>query len=134
MYKRQVPIQADWDAARLVQAFTDAYREKFGNTLADIPVTIVNLRTVVIGVRSSSTLPHAAQDGRGAPQPASRRPVHFGRQWHDTPVYLREQFAPGMTLEGPAIVEQSDTTTVIEPDMGLTVDKHGNLLVRVKGA
>jgi len=130
----RVPIQADWDAARLVQAFTDAYREKFGNTLADIPVTIVNLRTVVIGVRSSSTLPHAAQDGRGAPQPASRRPVHFGRQWHDTPVYLREQFAPGMTLEGPAIVEQSDTTTVIEPDMGLTVDKHGNLLVRVKGA
>ena len=39
--------------------------------------------------------------------------------------------APGMTLDGPAIIEQSDTTTVIEPDMALTVDKHGNLLVKV---
>ena len=36
-----------------------------------------------------------------------------------------------MTLAGPAIVEQTDTTTVIEPDMSLTVDKHGNLLVKV---
>ena len=37
-----------------------------------------------------------------------------------------------MTLDGPAIVEQSDTTTVIEPDMTLAVDRHGNLLVKVK--
>jgi N-methylhydantoinase A len=37
-----------------------------------------------------------------------------------------------MVFEGPAIVEQSDTTTVIEPDMTATVDVHGNLLVKVK--
>ena len=37
-----------------------------------------------------------------------------------------------MTLDGPAIIEQSDTTTVIEPDMTLRVDEHGNLLVKVK--
>ncbi|MDB5846824.1 MAG: hypothetical protein JWP29_576, partial [Rhodoferax sp.] len=35
-------------------------------------------------------------------------------------------------LDGPAIIEQSDTTTVIEPDMSLTVDTQGNLLVKVK--
>ena len=128
----RVPIEPGWDAARLTQAFNDAYREKFGNTLADMPVAIVNLRTVVLGVRSSSTLPHASGEGRTVPAPASRRPVHFGRRWHDTPVYQRDQFAPGMTLDGPAIVEQSDTTTVIEPDMALTVDRHGNLLVKVK--
>ena len=37
-----------------------------------------------------------------------------------------------MTLDGPAIVEQSDTTTVIEPGMTLRVDRHGNLMVRVR--
>lgn len=62
--------------------------------------------------------------------PRGRRPVHFGRTWHDTPVYRREALLPGMSLAGPAIVEQSDTTTVIEPDMALTVDRHGNLLVK----
>ena len=128
----RVPIEPGWDAARLTQAFNDAYRDKFGNTLADMPVAIVNLRTVVVGVRSSSTLPHASGEGRKVPAPASRRPVHFGTRWHDTPVYQRDQFAPGMTLDGPAIVEQSDTTTVIEPDMTLAVDRHGNLLVKVK--
>jgi N-methylhydantoinase A/oxoprolinase/acetone carboxylase beta subunit len=37
-----------------------------------------------------------------------------------------------MSFHGPAIVEQSDTTTVIEPDMSVTVDEHGNLLAKVK--
>ena len=36
------------------------------------------------------------------------------------------------TIDGPCIVEQSDTTTVIEPDMALTVDMNGNMLVKVK--
>ena len=127
-----VPIEPGWDATRLEQAFNDAYREKFGNTLADMPVVIVNLRTIVVGTRSSAALPHASQGGGGTPQPQSRRQVHFGKAWHDTPVYVREVFAPGMRLGGPAIIEQSDTTTVIEPDMALTVDKYGNLLVKVQ--
>lgn len=37
-----------------------------------------------------------------------------------------------MTFDGPAIVEQSDTTTVVEPDMGVTVDAKGNMLVKVR--
>jgi len=132
IHSLRVPIEADWEAERLERAFNDAYRDKFGNTLDGMAVVIVNLRTVVVGTRSSSALPHAAEGRRGTPQPLSRRPVHFGSRWHDTPVYARDAFAPGMTLDGPAIVEQSDTTTVIEPDMALTVDKHGNLLVKVK--
>ncbi len=128
----QVAIEPEWDNARLAQAFNDAYRDKFGNTLADMAVVIVNLRTVVVGTRSGSPLPQAREGGSGTPQPVSRRRVHFGTAWHDTPVYARDDFAPGMALDGPAIVEQMDTTTVIEPDMALTVDRHGNLLVKVK--
>jgi N-methylhydantoinase A/oxoprolinase/acetone carboxylase beta subunit len=37
-----------------------------------------------------------------------------------------------MAFEGPAIIEQKDTTTVVEPDMALVVDAHSNLLVKVK--
>ena len=127
-----VPIQAGWDTEKLTQAFNNAYSEKFGNTLDGIPAVIVNLRTVVVGTRSGNPLPQAPVASSGEPEPVSRRPVHFGKAWQDTPVFTREVFAPGMTLDGPAIVEQSDTTTVIEPDMTLTVDKNGNLLVKVK--
>jgi N-methylhydantoinase A len=132
IHSLRVPIEAGWDGPRLEQAFNDAYRETFGNTLADMPVVIVNVRTVVVGTRSSAALPQGREGSGGSPAPVSRRPVHFGKAWHDTPVFAREAFLPGMTLDGPAIVEQSDTTTVIEPDMALTVDKHGNLLVKVR--
>jgi N-methylhydantoinase A len=127
----RVTIEPEWDAARLNQAFQDAYKEKFGNTLEGMPVVIVNLRTIVVGTRTSSALPHVAAAVTGQPVAKGRRPVYFGG-WHDTLVYQRDDLGPGMAFDGPAIVEQSDTTTVIEPDMTVTVDAHGNLLAKVK--
>ena len=128
----RVTIEADWDSARLARAFNDAYREKFGNTLDNMPVAVVNLRTVVVGQRSSAALPQrAAAAGGGTPVASSRRPVHFNA-WYDTPVYQRDALTPGLVFNGPAIVEQSDTTTVIEPDMVVTVDARSNLLAQVK--
>ena len=47
----------------------------------------------------------------------------------DTPIFRRADLKPGMTLAGPAIVEQSDTTTVVEPRMTLRVDRFHNLIV-----
>jgi N-methylhydantoinase A len=116
----------------LEQAFLDVYRNQFGNTLKEIAVVLVNLRTVAVGSRSTAASARpAVPPSNATPQPIGRRRAHFGR-WHDTPVYQREDLLPGMALEGPAIIEQSDTTTVVEPDMALVVDAHSNLLVKVK--
>ena len=131
----RVAIEPDWSPARLEQAFLDAYREKFGNTLTGIPAVIVNLRTIVVGARAPTPLPKAVpsttQASGGMPVPTGSRPVYFGG-WRDTPVYHRDGLTPGLSFDGPAIVEQRDTTTVIEPDMAATVDAQGNLLVKVK--
>jgi N-methylhydantoinase A len=94
-------------------------------------VMLVNLRTVAVGQRNRSELPHSASQGSGAPRVWQRRRVHFNG-WYDTPIYQRADLAPGMHFDGPAIVEQSDTTTVVEPGMDVTVDAKGNLLVKVK--
>ncbi len=131
IHSLRVPIEPDWDSARLEQAFNDVYREKFGNTLVGIPVVMVILRTIAIGARTSASLPQVEVGAGGDPRPAARRPVHFN-QWYDTPVYQRTELAPGMRFDGPAIIEQSDTTTVVEPSMGVVVDAKGNLLVKVK--
>jgi N-methylhydantoinase A len=56
--------------------------------------------------------------------------VHFGA-WTDTPVHRRADLVPGTAFDGPAIVQQSDTTTVVEPGMRVRVDGHGNLLVEL---
>ena len=131
IHSLRVTIEAQWDNERLERAFKDVYQATFGNTLTGMPVMIVNLRTIAIGKRTSAALPHGVSTARGTPKAQSRRPVHFNA-WHDTPVYRREDLAAGMFFDGPAIVEQSDTTTVVEPGMGVTVDAQGNLLVKVK--
>ena len=127
----RVVIEPGWDTARLEQAFNDTYRETFGNTLVGIAVVVVILRTIAIGKRTSAQLPHSEVRDSAAPKAHSRRPVHFNA-WYDTPVYLRGDLAPGMSFDGPAIIEQSDTTTVVEPSMTVAVDSKGNLLVKVK--
>ena len=92
---------------------------------------IVNLRTVAVGKRNSAPLPGSDATASGIPRVSARRQVHFNG-WHDTPIYERAELAPGMRFDGPAIVEQSDTTTVVEPGMDVKVDAKGNLLVKVK--
>ena len=63
--------------------------------------------------------------------PVGRRRAWFDGTWHDTPVYRREQLGAGAALTGPAIVEQLDTTTVIEPGDRVRVDVLGNLEIAV---
>ena len=128
----RVPIEPGWDAARIDQAFADAYRQEYGNTLGNIATTIVAIRTVVEGIREHARrqLPRPAD--RPAPEPAARRQVYFGG-WHDTAIHRRDTLMPGMVLKGPAIVEQADTTTVIEPNMTARADAYGNLLVEIAG-
>ena len=127
----RVMIDPAWGAAQLERAFLDTYQATFGNTLKNMPVMLVNLRTIAVGQRTSADLPHSASVATGVPKVWQRRRVHFNG-WYDTPIYQRTDLAPGMVFDGPAIVEQSDTTTVVEPGMDVTVDAKGNLLVKVK--
>ena len=50
-----------------------------------------------------------------------------------TPVYTHDLLVAGATFEGPAIVEQRESTTVIPPGVAATVDSAGNLLCRIGG-
>ena len=61
-----------------------------------------------------------------------RRQVWFEQGgWVDTPVYRREYLPLEANFNGPAIVEQLDSTTVVEPGNTVTVDKLGNLILKV---
>ena len=55
----------------------------------------------------------------------------FDGGWLDTPIYVREHLPIDARFAGPAIVEQLDCTTVIEPGNRVEVDPIGNLIVSV---
>jgi N-methylhydantoinase A len=127
----RVKVDAAWDAERMREAFVATYRAEFGNALEGMPVVIVNLRTRVVGRRGGMAQRSFRPATTKTPAPIKRRPVYFGG-WHDAAVYARTDLLPGMSFEGPAIVEQDDTTTVVEPGMVTRVDAYGNLLVELK--
>jgi len=104
--------------------------------LREMRAQVVSLRTAVIGRRPPVVLTGLlAVDGAGtdAPRAEGRRRVWFDDGWRDTPVYRRERLGAGAVFEGPAIVEQMDSTTVIEPGDRVRVDALGNLSVAVRG-
>jgi len=61
------------------------------------------------------------------------RPVYFDeyQAYRDTPIYQRDLLPLGAQFDGPAIVEQPDTTTVVYPGQTLRVDRTGNLIIAV---
>ena len=61
------------------------------------------------------------------------RPVFFG-EWYETPVYQREMLPVDAVIEGPAVIEQMDTTILIEPGDRARSDVFGNLLVDIGDA
>ncbi|MCX7891763.1 MAG: hydantoinase/oxoprolinase family protein [Burkholderiales bacterium] len=122
--------------AELHRLFEAAYWQRFRVELKEIRPVLVNVHTAVIGKRRPLPLALLAAGGlAGSLEDAlvGRRRVWFESGWADTPVYRRDAIPPGARFAGPAIVEQLDATTVIEPGCEAEADRLGNLVVAVNG-
>ena len=64
------------------------------------------------------------------PPPQSRRRVFFAGTFVDTPVHARSALPAGARVDGPAVIEEFGSTTVVFPGQTLTVDPHGIMIVR----
>jgi len=123
--------------ARLRVLFEAAYLHRFQVELDDIRINLVNVNCSVIGARPPldlSTLidPKGRKTTLAQAQTATR-PVMFDGQWHETAIYWRDHLPIDAALVGPAIIEQMDTTTLIEPGDSARGDSEGNILITLKG-
>jgi N-methylhydantoinase A len=119
-------------AEEALRAFEARYEDLYGMTIPGVPVEVVTWRVAAVG-------PEPEVDGRrlvpvresGAPR---RRSVWFGRPgaWIDTTVVSREDLSPGDVVDGPAVVEERDTTVVLSPGWRATVAEDLSL-VAVRG-
>jgi N-methylhydantoinase A len=131
-----VPLPSPQVSRAMLQAlFEKAYFARFKVELPEIRANLVNLNTSVTGLRPQIDLSRLIDPtGRAATLDEAlreRRPVWFGGVWHDTPVYLRELLPLDAALEGPAIIEQMDATTVLEPGDTARSDADGNIVIEV---
>jgi N-methylhydantoinase A len=131
----RLPLARPFDRAALRAQFVETYRERFGVVLPAIPSRLVNVRTSVAGRRPVIDLASLGRPAAPAADTAAaqigRRPVWFAGAWIDTPIYDRARLPLGASFAGPAILEQLDSTTVIDPDVRSAVDVAGNLILTV---
>jgi N-methylhydantoinase A len=116
--------------ARLIDAFNAAHLRTFGyNYAGQQKVELVNFAVSGFGLIERPSMPKLNVGG-GKPSPKGQRPVYFGGGFQDTPIYDRAMLPPGFMLDGPAVVEEFGSTTVVFPDQTLEVDPYGILIIR----
>jgi N-methylhydantoinase A len=118
--------------AELRRRFFQAHETNYGYFNPEDPVEIINLRLAARGRLKFTEPMVATATGSGAATPIGERPVWFAA---DRPamarLYAREQLLPGHIIEGPAVIEQLDTTTLVFPGDRAAVDTAHNLLIEV---
>lgn len=134
-YELEVPLEAsslDEDALTLaVSQFHQRYRQVYGYSDPGRPVEGVEWRLSGVAGRPKVDFP-AIEEGEGA-APHAQRTVYFGATggFVDCPVYDRSGLSPRDLIDGPAIVEERECTSVLPPGSSASADHRGNLVVSV---
>jgi len=97
--------------------------------LPGLVIRVLNLRYARIGLRPKFDLALLAPKGAGKTEALGVQRVYHEGQWWDAQRYARLDLPVGHTVQGPAILEQADTTVWLEPGFVARVDALGNLLV-----
>jgi N-methylhydantoinase A len=114
----------------LIGAFNAAHLRTFGYDYAGRQkIELVNLCVSGFGVIERPQMPKLAPRA-GKPEPKDHRAVYFGAAYVHTPVFDRATLAAGSRINGPAVVEEFGSTTVVFPGQSLEVDPHGILVIR----
>jgi N-methylhydantoinase A len=122
----------DRSTAELAASFGSLYKQLYTHVPDGVPLEVVSWRVLVSGPRESIAMAGEMDDD--APKSRGERPVYWGAThgWADTQVLNRYALRPGDTFEGPLIVEERESTTVLDPDTTLTIDESLNLVVDLR--
>ena len=134
----ELPVELDADilddmsGRRLRECFHQLYSQVYGHADEEAELEILDVRASVIGINPKPRLPRFKTSGV-APAPAERNIYFEGKTWA-AKVFARETLPIGFIFDGPAIVEQYDTTVFVTPGFRVSVDNDGNLIGEASNA
>ncbi|MEL6965615.1 MAG: hydantoinase/oxoprolinase family protein, partial [Pseudomonadota bacterium] len=112
----------------IMAAFERVYARLYGHTIPDTPIDVMSWRVVASGPKPDLKLPKGGSGDRDAQK--GRRLIHLPDEGLiDVPVYDRYRLGTGDQLDGPVIVEERESTVVINGPGRICVDRHRNLIV-----
>ena len=112
--------------------FDEVHETRYGYSSPKEKAEIVTLRSATIGLMRKPGMEPLGKSG-ASPEAAfsGNRQVYFGHAMAETPTYDRARLMPGNRIEGPALIEEHASTTVLFPKDVLTVDDFGNLHIEI---
>jgi N-methylhydantoinase A len=126
------------DKAAIKHHFDELHEVRYGTSAPMEPAEFVSLRSTISGLMRKPPLSPIAL---GGPEPEAaaligRRPVYFVETagFIETPVYRRTALKSGNRIDGPALIDEHASTTVLLPQDRMQVDDYGNLVITVRGA
>jgi len=130
-FNLRVPVpEGDVDEgalAAVAERFHALHERRYGHASPGEPLELVAVRLRAVGAVEPPELAPPAEGGPASP--VERREVAFDGAVHDTPVYRRGDLTAATAFDGPALVEGTESTTVVHPGQSATVDGAGNLVV-----
>ncbi|MGH7833968.1 MAG: hydantoinase/oxoprolinase family protein [Candidatus Binatia bacterium] len=117
----------------ITERFEQAYRALYGRKVPDVPLEVINWRVVASGPQPQMNFKLARDGPAQGPVVKGERPAYFPEfaRYVDTPVYDHYRLKPGDTFEGPAIVEERESTLIIGLRGQAQVDERLNVIVRL---
>jgi len=121
-----VPVGRPADEEQIRKTFEERHKAMYGFKL-DKPIEVVTIRVFAIVTRRKPKLREPPAGGE--PKPALYRKAYFG-EWVETPVYRRENLPRGFKADGPVVIEEKHSVTVVPPRWRVEVGKMGVLELR----
>ena len=112
--------------------FHEAHHRRYGHMAEGQPLEIVNFKVTGLGVIPKPSLRKYPDANGKQPPIQAKRPVYFGPQnTLETPILRRAHLEPGMTIPGPAVIEEKTSTTVLYPGQIARIDPYLNIEVEL---
>ena len=139
-YEMRVPViggkVTEETIEKMKESFHQAHKKQFGRSFRKVAVEIVNIRVIGTGaIEDLEAVKIPAGDGDISRAQVDERQVTFKGKEHPvhlaTKVYDRSLFRAGDTIPGPAVINQMDTTIVIEPGCTGHVNDYGIIIIDI---
>lgn len=121
---------------RFIELFDEAHAREYGYQVPGRVIQIINVRLQAIGQVVKAPLSPARQDGSLQGARIGQRRIYHGKAhgWHESAVYDRDLLPAGTLIDGPAVIEEMSSTTVLGPDHHARVDAFGTLIITLTPA
>lgn len=127
-----IMLPSNYDLPSVKELFHKTHEKTYGYKLPEYEVELVNLRLAVIGVTRKPSISVIEEGSENPPSQALkgyREVLYEGHGWVRVPVYDRDLLKANNVIEGPAVIEEATSTTILYGEDKARIDRYGNIII-----